>query len=586
MSDAKSAGAGRPLSEYLSPYKPRLWVGAALLLATNIVDKAIPFLLERAVDALQAGSIDLVRDFALGVLGLAVVMWAVRSTSRVWIFNVGRDVEFDVRNDLMRHLHRLGPDFYRGMPTGEIMSRATNDLGQVRLLVGFGAMSVVNSLFAYVGSIALMSTISWKLTLMALLPYPLFLVVARGFGRLMYTRSRDAQQALGRLAERAQENLAGIRVVRSFAIEEAELARFDEANVDAIHFNMRLVILRGLMFPILMGIGSVGTLIVVWKGGEMILDGTITVGQFAAFNAYLAQLVWPTLAFGYLLSVVQRGRASYDRVRQIMDEPPEVAPPESPRPAGACGALEVRELGFERDGHTILDDVSFDLPAGGTLAIVGPVGGGKSTLAALLPRLLPASRGSILLDGDEVGSLELSSLRRAVAYAQQEPFLFSTSIERNIALGLDAPDAPDTLARVRAAARDAAILNEVDSLPDGFETLVGERGVQLSGGQKQRIALARALLNEPAVLVLDDPLSAVDAETEETILETLRRKGEERTLIIITHRIAAASIADMIIVLDQGRVVERGKHHELVALEGVYAEIAKKQRIEQELSSL
>jgi ATP-binding cassette subfamily B multidrug efflux pump len=589
MVPALAAPPMKTLGSYLRPYWRSLAIGGAFLLLTNVVDKSIPWLLQHAIDALIAQDLTVVRNYALVVLVLAAVMWIVRILSRVYVFNVGRDVEFDLRNEIIDKVHTLGPSFFRRMPTGEIMSRATNDLGQLRLLVGFGALNVVNSVMAYVGAIALMTAISPRLTLLALVPYPAFILVARGFGKALYDRSRDAQAALGTLSDRAQENLAGVRVVRAFGLEPQQNARFEEANQDAIRANMRLVVTRGFMWPALMLIGSVGTLIVLWQGGAMILRNELTVGEFAAFNAYLASLVWPTLAFGYMLSVVQRGRASFERVREILDAQPDIADAEAPVAMRGQGAVRVASLDVTRDGTQVLHGVSLEVPAGGSLAIVGGIGSGKSTLAATLPRLLPTPPRTVFVDDQPVEALALRDLRQSVAYAQQEPFLFSTTIERNIAFGLGNDDSlsPAQLReRVRAAADEASILDEIDNMPGGFDTLVGERGVQLSGGQKQRISLARALLNAPRVLVLDDPLSAVDAKTEARILEALDRAGEGRTLILVTHRVAAAERMDQVVVLEAGRVVERGTHRELLATGGRYARMAARQALEAELSTL
>ena len=579
----------RSLWSYVRPYWRSIAIGGLLLIVTNALAKSLPWLLKNAVDGLVGLQFESVGYYALAMVGVALVMFFVRVLSRVFVFNVGRDVEYDLRNDIVARLHTLGPSFFRRMSTGEIMSRATNDLGQLRLLVGFGALNLVNTILAYVASIALMLVISPELTLMALAPYPLFIFVARGFGKALYERSRDAQSALGQLSDRAQENLAGVRVVRAYGLEEAQAERFEEVNQNAIRVNMRLVVLRGLMWPVLMMIGSLGTLIVIWRGGNMILEGTLSPGQFAAFIAYLETLVWPTLAFGYMLSVVQRGRASYERVREILDAEPEIVEAEMPRAADGRGAISVRGLNVERDGKEVLRDVAFDLPAGGSLAIMGGIGSGKSTLAATLPRLLPASPGAVKLDGVPVEEVGLRDLRQAVAYAQQEPFLFSTTVERNIAFGAERRPGESAMTlreRVREAAREAAIGDEIEGMPEGLDTLVGERGVQLSGGQKQRIALARALLNAPTVLVLDDPLSAVDAKTEAKILDALDRAGEKRSVVLVTHRVAAAQRMDDIVVLEEGRVTERGTHAELVGGGGLYGRLAARQALENELETM
>lgn len=584
---ASGQGAAPPsVWSYLRPHKRAAAIGVGLLLATNALDKSIPWMLQHAIDDLRGGAFASVRNYAIAVIAFAIVIAWVRTLSRMHLFNVGRDVEYQVRNELLVRIHQLGPSFFRRMATGDIMSRATNDLAQVRLLLGFGLLNVVNTAVAYVSGIGLMLVISPKLTLYALAPYPVFMLITLGFSQAIFSRSHAAQAALGKLAERAQENLSAVRIVRSFGLEAAEKARFALANEESVDKNMKLVLLRGLMWPVLMLMGSLGTLIAIFFGGQMVLAGEMTVGQFAAFNAYLGQLVWPTVALGFLLSVIQRGRASYARLREVLDAEPDVQEVAHPRPVDGPGEVRVEGLDYYQGDRKVLDGVSVEVPAGSSLAIVGPTGSGKSTLAALLPRLLSTPPRSVFVDGEDVTEVDLRGLRKAVGYAQQEPFLFSTTVGRNIGFSLDDPESPASMERVRAAAKEAAVLEDIEALPDGFDTVVGERGVQLSGGQKQRISLARALLNEPRVIVLDDPMSAVDAKTEALILQALDRAGEGRTLILVTHRVAAASRARDIIVLDEGKVVERGSHEALLKNGGLYARLAEKQRIEEELSRL
>jgi len=578
-----SVTAPRTLIEYVRPHRGALVRGSVLLLATNLLDKAVPWVLMLGVDSLRTRHFDAVGRYSMIALVLASTMWVIRATSRVTVFNVGRDVEFDIRGDILARLHMLGPSFLRKMATGEIMSRATNDVGQVRLVVGFGLLNVINSLFAYAGGISLMLLLSPRLTLWALLPYPLLLVIAQGFGRILFVRSQRAQAVLGKLAERAQESLAGIRVARAYALADHEQKRFDALNDEAVSENMRLVLTRGLMWPLLGLVGALGKLLVAAIGVRMVLENDLTPGALAAFAAYLAQLDWPTLALGYLLGIVQRGRASFNRVRDILGEEPDVIADTGAVPAGREGRIDVRGLRFTRGDREVLAGVDFSVPAGGSLAIVGPVGSGKSTIAALLPRLLPTPKGTVFLDGVDVTRIDLRGLRHAIGYAQQEPFLFSTTVERNVAFALDDDERADAAPLIRHATEEAAIRDELEGLPEGFATIVGERGVQLSGGQKQRVALARALIGDPRVLVLDDPMSAVDARTESAILQAIDRAASGRTLILVTHRVAAARRCDQIVVLDDGVIVERGTHDELARGHGMYARIAETQALEEEL---
>jgi ATP-binding cassette subfamily B protein len=472
------------------------------------------------------------------------------------------------------------------MTTGDIMSRVTNDLVQVRLLLGFGVLTAINTVFAFVSALAVTLQISPKLTLAALATMPLLFFVMRSFGRSMFKRQTANQEAIGGLSAVVQSSIAGIRIVRSFALEREEGERFEHGNARYLDASLALARLRALMFPIMQSITALGMMIVLLYGGWLMLDREVTAGGFLAFYRALSRLTWPLISLGFLVSLIQRGRASYLRLQEVFATQPDIVDGALPAPAAPRGRLVVSGLGFQYGARRVLCDVSFELEPGRSLAIVGRTGSGKSTLAALLARLLPTPAGSVFLDGADVCDLPLDALRSVIGYTQQSAFLFSTTVARNIAYALREPDSAAALAEVRRAAQEAQIRDEIESLPDGFDTVVGERGVQLSGGQKQRIALARALSSSPAILILDDPLSAVDARTEQAILETIEREKRRRSIVLITHRVAAAARCDQVIVLEAGRVIARGKHEELLRQPGLYAAFAEEQRIERELEAL
>jgi ATP-binding cassette subfamily B protein len=576
----------RSITDYIRPHRASIVHGIGLLLVTNALDKGIPWLLRDAVDALVASRLGEVARMAAVVGTLATLMAVVRTTSRTRIFNVGRDVEFALRNDLLAHLHRLGPSFFQRVPTGETMSRAINDLSQVRVMVGFGVLNIVNSTFAYTIALAFMLAMSPELTMWAVLPFPLLVLVARVLGKAMFGRSQAAQEALGALSSRVQESLAGVRLVRAFGVETEQEQLFEQANQRALEKNMSLVVLRGVMWPLLVGVASLGTLLVLYRGTAMVRAGTLSVGGLVAFLAYVESLKWPTMGLGYIMAVLQRGRASFLRVCEILDAEPDVQESPSAVDPKGVGEIRVQDLSYAYGDRKVLQGVSFEAPASRSLAILGRTGSGKSTLAALLARIVPTPARSVFIDGDDLTELRLRGLRESVGFAQQEPFLFSDTIARNIGYALGETDSPEAMERIRAAARAASVLDEIEELPEGFATVVGERGVQLSGGQKQRIALARALLPSPRILIMDDPLSAVDAKTESRILDALETAGKGRTVILVTHRVAAAERCDSIVVLDAGRVVEHGDHDTLLSRGGFYAQLAARQRLEEELGAL
>jgi ATP-binding cassette subfamily B protein len=568
---------------------PAYLFGTVVLATFQLSMNRIDFFSKKAIDTIFGDRPEAAWIPASFILGLAVIAFVTRVASRYFIFNAGRDVEYELRALLLHRLHQLGSAFYRKMSAGEIMSRATNDLTQVRLLYGFGILNVVNVVFAFTSALQIMLSISGRLTIVSFVMLPLIVVFTRSFSRQMFVRTRANQESLGRMSSIAQANLAGVRVVRSFALEERELERFRAVNRQYLDASLGLARLRGAMIPMLGAASAISVLAFFLYGSSLLMAGPeaggITKGGFFAFQAALARMTWPIIALGFSLSIVQRGRACFVRLQEIFDEKPEIVDGTEKLPPAGEG-LAVTGLSFAYGKRKVLDGVDFTVPEGKSLAIVGKTGSGKSTLALLLARLLPTARGQVKIDGTDICDLELRDLRSHVGYAQQDAFLFSTTVSRNIAFALDDPDSPEAIARVRDAAREAQVLEEAMSLPEGFDTVVGERGVQLSGGQRQRIALARALIWEPKILLLDDPLSAVDAKTEASILEAIERQARKRTVLLVTHRVAAAAKCDAIIVLDQGKVVDRGTHEELLARPGIYRDFADEQRALRELEAL
>ena len=586
---------------FLFRYRARLVTGALMLVATNAFALAIPWLLGRTIDAMRgpdpAGDVP---RLALAMIAMAVLQAVSRIGSRVSLFNAARMAEADLRSLLFGHLLTLEPAFYRGHSVGDVMSRLTNDVQTVRAMWGPGMLNVVNTAFVFTAALVLMLGIDPWLTLWALLPYPSMVVLGSIFGRRIYRTSRAVQEELGALSSAVQEDLTGVQVIKTYGLENERQGRFSRSSTRLLDRNMALTQVRGQLLPVLGAVASLGTVIVLFMGGRRVIAGDMGLGQMVQFNAYLAILVWPTLALGWMISLLQRGRASWRRLAELLDTQPAIRDGEVAVETGKLrGDVSIRDLTIEIGGRTLVDRVSLDVPAGTVTAIVGRLGSGKSLLIEAIPRLLEVPPGTVFLDEHDVTSMKLGDLRRAIGYAPQEAFLFSSTIAENIAMGLadrGANGAPNgrhldvtgpttghapVSDEVRRAAEAAGLERDLAALPEGFHTVVGERGITLSGGQRQRVALARALVARPRVLILDDSLSSVDAETEKEILGRLDEVMRGRTAIIISHRVAAVRRAHQIAVLEGGKLVERGTHDELMARGGVYAELYRTQLAEE-----
>jgi ATP-binding cassette subfamily B protein len=576
------------LKHYIFRYWRRYLVGGLCLLGTATLVMWIPWWIREAVRVIEhGGSIGEVTYYAALIGVAAVAQGIVRTYSRALIFNAGRNVEYDLRNDLFAHLQKLPLSFYHEQRTGDLMSRVINDISAVRVMLGPGILNFVNAPLYYVYALALMMSMDVRMTLAAVTPFVILLFAARKFrGGIMRT-SLAVQQQMSALSSHVQENLSGMHVVKAYTQEESQTREFTALNADFQAKNLQLAKLRGIVTPVMQGINGLTVLIVIWYGGVRVVRGDLLVADIVAFIAYLNILAWPTAAFGWMLSLVERGRAAMKRLDEVLSTAPAIANPPSPLPVrGLHEAIEFRNVSFaygnQQNGSPALENVSLLFPVGRTVGLVGRIGAGKSTAAQLVPRLFEVSSGAILYDGSDIRKLSLSDLRRNLGYVPQDPFLFSMSLRRNLAYGRDEV----SQAEIERAVRIARLDRDLAVFPQGLETIVGERGVTLSGGQKQRATLARALLMDAPVLILDDCLSSVDAQTEAEILRGLRPILKEKTCLIISHRISTVKDADEIVVLEAGKIIERGNHDELVRYGGVYADLYRQQRLTEELEQI
>jgi ATP-binding cassette subfamily B protein len=578
----------RPLFPYLGRYWRSFALGGLALIVYNASKAMIPLLIGGAINDMQHNlSAAKVEHHALRLLGIAIVAAIALYLTRQIIIGASREIEFDLRNDIFSHLEAQPPEFFQRHRTGDIMARSTNDLNAVRQLLGPAIMYSANTIVFTAAALPFMLRISPRLTMFAFLPLPFASILVQYFGARIHTRFERIQAMFSDISAQAEENFSGARLIRAFAQEEAQIEAFETSNQEYIRRSLLLARLMAMLWPTLEFVLGISLMITLLVGGHEVVQHRITIGQFTTYNVFMVQLTWPMIAIGWVVNIVQRGTASVVRINDLMTEKPTIddsaADPSLISNSPIAGHITFNHLHFTYPtGPEVLHDITLDIPAGSSLAIVGPTGSGKSALVSLIPRLYDAPPGGVLLDGRPLRDYPLHMLRSAIGFVPQETFLFSTTVANNIAFG-DQGTARSSEEEIESAARTAHIADEILDFPHGFRTIVGERGMTLSGGQKQRTAIARAILRDPSILILDDALASVDTHTEEQILSGLRTAMEGRTTILISHRVSTARNADRIAVLVNGRIAELGTHDELLARNGYYTNLFEKQSLEEEI---